>query len=57
MSLQKEHRKGVYYMRVRGRLIRAVRNKKNLSQSDLANEICTQSTISNIEKKAFVIMF
>ncbi|EHQ8839876.1 helix-turn-helix domain-containing protein [Enterococcus faecalis] len=44
-------------MRVRGRLIRAVRNKKNLSQSDLANEICTQSTISNIEKKAFVIMF
>lgn len=40
-------------MRVRGRLIRAVRNKKNLSQSDLANEICTQSTISNIEKKGF----
>ncbi|EGO8595872.1 XRE family transcriptional regulator, partial [Enterococcus faecalis] len=38
-------------MRVRGQKIRAVRIEKKLSQKDLANEICTQATISNIEKK------
>lgn len=36
---------------VRGDIIKAARKKKNLTQSQLAEGICKQATISNIEKK------
>ncbi|MFD1902054.1 helix-turn-helix domain-containing protein [Enterococcus termitis] len=38
-------------MRIKGDIIRSVRKQKKLSQVTLAAGICTQGTISNIEKK------